>query len=52
MNDRPVMWVNGQGLQLQVQSPFGPLYLQELYMVALMARAYGGEVIIEPEGDA
>lgn len=45
MNDRPVMWVNGQGLQLQVQSAAGPLYLQELYMVALMARAYGGEII-------
>ena len=44
-DDRPVMWVNGQGLQLQVQSPAGPVYLQELYMVALMARAYGGEII-------
>jgi hypothetical protein len=41
----PVMWADGNGLQLAVQSPHGPLYLQDLALVALRAQAYGGEIL-------
>ena len=55
-NTGPTMWVDGNGLQLSVQAPSGPLYLQELGVAVLVAKMAGtGEVlrftydVVDPE---
>jgi len=40
-----VMGVHGNGITLTIQSPHGPLYVQELPMAALLAKVSGGEIL-------